>query len=189
MPRVQTVLGDIAPELLGVTYHHEHIVSAPPKRITDKDPDLILDSVDLIVQEIGYFKALGGQTICDATAIDYGRNIEGVVEAARRSGINIIATTGFNKGLYFEPWVDKASIEELTDMVVRDIREGIDGTRHRAGQLKFGTSYGLIQPVEEKAARAACRAQRQTGAPLFTHTEAGTMGLEQLEIIRAEGVN
>lgn len=189
MPRIQTVLGDITPEQLGVTNHHEHIISAPPKRITDKDPDLILDSLDKIVEELGYFKGVGGQSICDATALDYGRNIGATAEASRRSGVHIIATTGFNKGLFFEPWVEQASLEELTEMVVRDVTVGIDGTSHRAGQLKFGTALNVIKPVEEKAARAVCRAQLKTGAPLFTHTEAGTMGLEQLEIIRQEGVD
>ncbi|MGE5589160.1 MAG: phosphotriesterase [Bacillota bacterium] len=189
MPHIQTVLGDIAPDQLGVTNHHEHIISAPPKRITDKDPDLILDSVDKIVEELGYFKAAGGKTICDATAIDYGRDIRATAEASRRSGVQIIATTGFNKGLFFEPWIEQASIEELTEIVVRDVTVGIDGTAYKAGQVKFGTAMNVIKPVEEKAARAVCRAQRRTGAPLFTHTEAGTMGLEQIEIIGQEGVN
>jgi phosphotriesterase-related protein len=43
--------------------------------------------------------------------------------------------------------------------------------------------------AEEQAARAVCRVQRQTGLPLYTHTEAGTFALEQLELIAQEGVD
>ncbi len=112
MARVQTVLGDITPETLGPTYHHEHVLSSPPARVAEKDPDLVLDSVDAIVAEIDEFKTLGGNTICDASAIDYGRNIEGLVEVARRVDVHIIATAGFNKGLFFDSWSGYA-VEDL----------------------------------------------------------------------------
>lgn len=36
--------------------------------------------------------------------------------------------------------------------------------------------------------RAAARAQRETGALISTHTEAGTMALEQIDLLRSEGV-
>jgi phosphotriesterase-related protein len=189
MARVQTVLGDITPETLGPTYHHEHVLSSPPARVAEKDPDLVLDSVDAIVAEIDEFKTLGGNTICDASAIDYGRNIEGLVEVARRVDVHIIATAGFNKGLFFDSWVEDTPVEDLHERLVREITEGIDGTGHRAGQLKFGTSYGRMTPVEEKTARAACRAQLDTHAPLFTHTESGTLALEQLALMKEEGVD
>lgn len=189
MPTVRTVLGDVAPEALGPAYHHEHILSSPPARIAERDPDLVLDSVDAIVSEIEAFRRLGGNAICDASAIDYGRNVEGVAEVARRTGIHIIVTAGFNKGLYFEPWVDEAPLAELHQRLVREVEEGIDGTGHRAGQLKFGTGYGRMTATEEKVARAVCRAQRDTQAPLFTHTESGTLALEQLELMHEEGVD
>ena len=76
MPRVQTVLGNIAPEEMGVTYHHEHIFSSPPKRITDKDPDLVLDSVDLIVQELELFRKVGGKTAVSYTHLTLPTNRE-----------------------------------------------------------------------------------------------------------------
>ena len=47
----------------------------------------------------------------------------------------------------------------------------------------------MITPVEEKVFRAAARAQRTTGAVITTHTEAGTMALEQVALLRSEGVD
>ena len=189
MPRVVTILGDISPKEMGITYSHEHLISAPPERISRADPDLILDDVDAIVQEIALFRKLGGRTICDASAIDYGRNIRQIVKVAQASGINVIATAGFNKALYFDDWVTKASLEKLQERIFGEITTGIEGTGHRAGMLKFGTSYGLMKPDEVKAARAVCRVQRETGAPLFTHTEFGTLGLEQIALLKEEKVD
>lgn len=189
MPHVRTILGDIAPEEMGITYSHEHLISAPPDRISKLDPDLILDDVDAIVRELDIFKRLGGKTICDASAIDYGRNITEIVKVARASGVNVIATAGFNKALYFDEWISRASLEKLQERVYTEITSGIEGTTHRAGMLKFGTSYGLMKPDEVKTARAVCRVQRQTGAPLFTHTEFGTLGLEQIALLREEKVD
>lgn len=186
---VRTVLGDIPPEQLGMTLHHEHILSSPPKHIAEKDPDLILDSVPNIIAEVNDFRAIGGRTIVDASAIDYGRNIRGVAEVAQATGVHIIATAGFNKGLFFDSWVYDASVHDLTERVIREVEEGIDGTSHRAGQVKFGTMYNAIWPVEEKVLRAVCQAQLETKAPMFSHTEAGTMALEQVELVKQEGVN
>jgi len=189
MPHVRTILGDIAPGDVGITYCHEHLISAPPERITRLDPDLILDDVDAIVRELELFKQLGGRTICDASAVDYGRNIKEIVKVAKASGMNVIATAGFNKALYFEDWISKASLESLQERVHGEVTKGIDGTPYAAGMLKFGTSYGLMKPDEVKTARAVCRVQRATGAPLFTHTEFGTLGLEQIDLLKEEKVD
>ena len=189
MPRVATILGDIRPEEMGITYCHEHLISAPPERISKHDPDLILNDVDAMVRELAIFKGLGGKTICDSTAIDYGRNISAIVKVAKASGMNVIATSGFNKALYFDEWISKASLEELQERIHTEITSGIEGTTHRAGMLKFGTSYGMMKPDEVKTARAVCRVQKETGAPLFTHTEFGTLGLQQIALLKEEKVD
>lgn len=189
MAFIRTVLGDIAPSELGLTYHHEHLLAHPPAAIVAADPDLLLDSAEAMVDEIGRFQALGGRAICDATAIDYGRDIRGVADIAARTGVHVIATTGFNKGLFFSEEIVRAPLDALEQRVYDDVAVGIDGTSWRAGQVKFGSSYGYMSPVEEKCARAVCRAQKRLGAPLFTHTEAGTMALEQLALLREEGVS
>ena len=46
------------------------------------------------------FKNLGGKTIVDATAIDYGRDVEAVAEISKKTDIQIIGTAGFNKRFF-----------------------------------------------------------------------------------------
>ena len=54
--------------------------------------------------------------------------------------------------------------------------------------MKFGTSLDTVEPWEQTALEAAARTHLATGCPIFTHTEAGTMALEQLDRLERLGV-
>jgi phosphotriesterase-related protein len=108
---------------------------------------------------------------------------------SEESGVHVIATTGFNKHIYYPDWVEQKSVDEIAAMLVKDITEGGDGGSVRAGFIKIGTYYNLIHPLEEKTAIAAALAQRACGAPIWGHTEIGTMGMEILDILEARGVD
>lgn len=189
MPSVRTVLGDVDASSLGVTYFHEHAIAQPPRHHPRWVPDLVLDDVELASRELAEFAAAGGSCLVDGSTVDYGRDVAALAEVSRRSGCHIVATAGHNKAAFFTPEIERASIDELEDRLAADITSGADGTGHRAGILKFGTSLEHMTPAEERAARAACRVQRATGAPLYTHTEAGSYALEQLDLIVGEGVD
>jgi len=184
---VQTLKGPISPEDLGVTYVHEHLLTRPPLWRIKEDPDYVLDSKEKILEELRLFRAAGGRTLVDCTAIDYGRKAGDFLEVAKQTDVQLVALTGFNRGDYGESWVREAPMERLADVMIRDINEGMDGTPARAGLIKFGTSYNLVLPVEERFIQAAARAQRETRAPVITHTTRGTLGLEQLSLFERGG--
>ncbi|MEX0975192.1 MAG: phosphotriesterase-related protein [Bacillota bacterium] len=189
MKYVRTILGNVSADQIGITYSHEHTVSQPPRQFKYWEPDLVLDSVPKAVAEALDFKELGGNCVIDASAIDYGRNVGAMAEVSSQSGIHLVATSGFNKGAYFTPEIEALSEDGFFELIHREATEGIEGTSHRPGMLKFGTSYNFITPAEERAARAVCRVQKKTGLPLYTHTEIGTLAMEQLSILRDEGVD
>lgn len=207
MSFIRTFHGDIEPTKLGITYSHEHIVCRPQYWVEREADDLLLDDKEKSKLDVLDFKNLGGQAIVDATAIDYGRDVLAVKEISEETGITIIGTAGFNKSFLwdasipehlkkvtgdyrtFHEWIEAKSINELADFVIREIEEGLEGTTVRGGQVKFGTGYNRITPLEEKTLRAVARAHHETKAPLHSHTEAGTMGLEQMELLKSEGVN
>lgn len=72
-------------------------------------------------------------------------------------------------------------------MTAADVVTGEDGIR--CGVVKFGTGYNTISPLEEKVMVGVLAAHKDTGAPVHSHTELGTMALEQLDIVRREGVD
>lgn len=185
---VRTILGDVPADELGVTYSHEHTVSQPPRQYRLWEPDLVLDSVPNAIREVLGFKDLGGKCIVDASAIDYGRNVEAMAEIASQTGVRLVATSGFNKAAYFTPELEALTEDGFFELISKEATEGMAGTTYKPGMLKFGTSYGFMTAAEERAARAVCKVQKATGLPLYTHTEAGTLAMEQLALLRDEQI-
>ncbi len=187
-PTIKTLTGEIKPAELGVTRMHEHLFTLPPPVKEKDDPDLILDDAAPILRELEALHQAGVSTLVEGTAIDYGRQVEAMAGIARKTPVMIVATTGFNRGIFFPEWIHNAGREKLTRLLVEELTRGMEGTSLRAGILKAGTDYQRITLVEEKALQAVARAHLETNAPVQAHTEAGTMALEQLEIFRREGV-
>lgn len=185
MKYARTVLGDIEADKMGFTYPHEHLWAVPPA--CQKDRDLELSSYEGSVKELQIFKEAGGCTLVEASTLDYGRDLSKLKAMSEETGVNVIATTGFNKHIYYPKWVEEKSMEEIADILASDIETGRDGVR--AGFIKIGTWYNMIHPLEKKTAIAAATAQKKCGAPIWGHTEAGTMGMEVLDILEAENVD
>jgi 5-phospho-D-xylono-1,4-lactonase len=185
---IQTLRGPLPPEALGWTYVHEHLLTRPPEWRIAEDPDYVLDDPERSLEELERFRAAGGRTLVDATARDYGRDARALVEIARRTSVNIVCVTGWNRGDFGEEAL-RASDDELDAIMLADLGEGMDGTEARAGVAKLGTSDGVILPVEERIARSVGRVQVETGCPVLTHTTRGTMALEQLDLLEAEGAD
>lgn len=187
MKKVRTVLGDIDPGQLGFTYPHEHLWCSPPPSQSDRDLELTVYESSLY--ELQLFKSVGGGTVVDGSPLDYGRDGGKLKRLAQESGVNVLGLTGFNKHVYYPRWVEIVPLEFLVERMVNDITVGMDGSDARAGLIKGGSWYNVIHPLERKTTIAAARASLRTGAPIWLHTEAGTMGLEMLDIIEAEGVD
>jgi predicted metal-dependent phosphotriesterase family hydrolase len=186
MAFIRTVRGDIDPADLGVCYPHEHVLCSPPLDVPDRD--LEMDSEAAALQELTWFKQAGGCALVDMTPADYGRNAPGMKRVSAATGIHLIATTGLHKDKFSARLVKDKSIDELADRFARDVMEGVDGTDIKAGVIKAASSLNTITANEEKVFRAAAQAQQRTGAAISTHTEVGTTGLEQVQLLMAEGV-
>jgi 5-phospho-D-xylono-1,4-lactonase len=129
-----------------------------------------------------------------------GRNAAKLAEICRRTGVNIVCPTGLHLAKYYPPghWGDRLNAEELAKLFVADIEEGIDfadyngpeisRTTHRAGVIKIATGQAAPSARERKAFEAAAIANRQTGAPILTHTEQGAGALEQVRLLQDFGV-
>jgi phosphotriesterase-related protein len=200
MSFIRTLTGDIDPETLGVAYAHDHLFCIPPLWKEKKQDDFLIDDVEASIKDVELFVKAGGQAVYDATAIDYGRDPEALLTISQRTGIKIIATAGFNKAVMwpgkmrngeitFQSWIDARSRAEIADHIAGEITHGLDGTSLKGGVVKFGTGYNTISAAEDKVMRATLDAHKQTNAPIHSHTELGTLILEQLAIVKQEGVD
>ena len=200
MKKIRTVLGDISPEELGFTDAHEHL-------FIDKDyvlklhPDYRLDSVEKTAKEIGTFMAVGGKAAVEMTCLAFGRNAKKMVEVAKQTGFHIIASTGFHRPQFYmdSHWRFFYDVEQIADLLIQEIEQGMDQNQYngpiidrmeaRAGVIKIATGYYSMKPEDERVIHAAAIAQLATGAPIFTHTEEGTLGLEQVKMLVSYGVD
>jgi predicted metal-dependent phosphotriesterase family hydrolase len=187
--KVRTVLRDIPPEALGVTTCHDHIFVRPPKWLTDKDPDRLIADVDKSTAEMNLYKMSGGQSFVDATTIEYGRDIRTLRQISERTGIHIIATSGYNQDMFAKPWIGDRTPQDLEELLVKEVTEGVENTGIRCGVVKASSAYNQISPLAESLLRACARAQKRTGAPALTTAELGTVGLERLDIFESERVD
>ncbi len=198
MPFARTVLGDIPPEELGIVYAHEHLV-IHGGRAVQLFPDFELADVDKAVAELAPVQAMGLRTVVDAMPADCGRDVLMLAEIARRSGVNVIAPSGLHHERYYHDrhWSVRLSADEIADLFVADISDGIDEldycgpivkrTPHKAGVMKIAGSTGGPSRRDEKVFAAAAMAQHRTGCPILTHCEGGTGALEQVEILVKHG--
>jgi predicted metal-dependent phosphotriesterase family hydrolase len=188
MSFIQTVLGRIPPEELGVTYSHDHLLFSPPVAIAQKDTDLCLDSPEAAIQELGFFKAAGGQALVEMTTVELGRDPLAMKTISEKTGVHVISATGYNKGKFCEAIVEGKSVEDIYTEMMQDLTQGMNGTGILAGVIKASSSKDGMTPGEEKVFQAAIRAYHATGAPISTHTEAGTFALEQIQMLTAGGI-
>jgi predicted metal-dependent phosphotriesterase family hydrolase len=189
---VHTVLGEIDPSELGVTYAHEHLLTAPSERLLAGSDDMLLDSLDKSAAEMELFKQAGGNAIVELTCSEYGRDGAGLAELSRRTGVHVIAATGHIMEGYWRGVLDLSdrSIASLVEEMESDLTEGFpDGPGVRGGVVKVGTSKEAVHPDEEKMLRAAAQVQRDLGVPITTHTSAGHLPLEQVRIFEQAGAD
>jgi len=199
MTFVRTVLGDADPSELGVTYAHEHLV-IDGGRPVELSPDFLLADIERLEAELSDAAASGLGAAIDAMPADCGRNPAKLAELSRRSGVRIVAATGLHHERFYGPshWSLRASEDELADLFVADVTNGIDErdyggpivrrTAVRAGIVKVAGSQGGPSERDRPIFRAAAATHLQTGVPVHTHCEAGTGALEQIRLLTDAGV-
>ena len=185
---VQTVLGSIAAHELGITACHEHVLWHPPDAMALEDADLGLDSIPAAVAELRYFKSLGGSAVVEMTTAEIGRSPLELSQISRATGVHIIAATGHHKNKFSAASLENQSVGQIAERMIREITIGIGNTGIRAGVIKAATSLHQATEVEKRVIQAAGLAHQKTGAPVSTHTEAGTFALEQAEMLLSAGV-
>lgn len=186
---VETVRGRVAASELGFTLPHEHIYASSPGFLRAW-PEFFGGREalrDKAVAGLRAAKSAGVQTIVDVTTFDIGRDVRLMAEISRAADVHIVAATGL--------WIDPSlsmrsrSVEELTQFFLREIEQGIEDTRIKAGIIKVATE-GATTPFQELVLKAAARASLASGVPVTTHTLAAQRdGERQAAILESEGLS
>ncbi|MFQ5934306.1 MAG: phosphotriesterase [Dehalococcoidia bacterium] len=214
MAVVRTVLGDLSPEELGAVLPHEHTffhwLGAEADHLSGYDREKVIDGLAGRIKRVKESHGLG--TIVDVTTSDTGRNVEFMVELSRRTGVHIVAATGFYTASMAIPYYWRVrSLDAVEEFIAREITEGVAGTDVKCGVIKLAsgpelgkplpewgakveTYAGRLTPTEEKVFRAATRVQRRLGVAITTHTDSydwhiDNVGARQLDVLEEEGAD
>lgn len=182
--KVMTVRGLIPADSLGITLPHEHLL------IVHKYNYLDLTNETDAINELNYFVNAGGKSLAEASAIGIGRNPEGLKRISEATGANVIMSAGYYKDQWIHDTLKSKSIDQLKDIIISDIRNGINGIR--AGFIKIAMS-NPITPFEERVLIAAARAQLATGSALDVHFDGHRASIADrhhvLDVFENEGVD
>lgn len=131
----------------------------------------------------------GLSLVVELTCRGMGRDVRALARAARETGVAVIAATGWYYAPFHTPEVDALDVEQLTEVLVREIEDGIDGSGIRPGVLgELGSHGDVPTAAEAKVLRAGARAALATGLSLATHAQLGRGGPAQLDLLTGEGL-
>jgi phosphotriesterase-related protein len=196
---ITTVVGDIAPEQLGFCQSHEHlsIVKGYPASV---HPDQCIDDWEKSRQELDRYREAGGSAVVDAQPLGCGRDAEMLRHIAEKSGVHIIASTGFHKMLFYPEghWIYSIDADALTRLYLAELSGGMysDGdsacpeqqSNYRAGQIKAALDSGAFTPQYEKLFTAAAEAAKSSDSALMVHIEQGSDPLALVDFLDKRGV-
>ncbi|MHB1419543.1 MAG: phosphotriesterase family protein [Bacillota bacterium] len=190
-------MGQVNANELGRTLYHEHFVFGFPgfqgdTTLGEFDREAALQAGITQAEKI---IASGIKTVVDATPNDCGRNPELLKEISARTGLQIVCATGYyfeedSASAYFKYRAYWGDVEkEIVEMFRKEVNEGIGRSGIRAGVIKLASSKDVITDYEKVFFRAAAKVQKESGVTIITHTQQGTMGLEQAELLISEGAD
>ncbi len=187
-----TVQGPVDPSTLGFILPHEHTQCAL-WHIQDRwDYWELTPDEPVILQELAWFKEVGGTALADLTLPGIGRNPAWLLRISELSRLPIVMGGGWYRTAYYPPeaLIEKRSVDSLADELVHDANVGVGETGIRIGILgEIGTDKPWVTPAEERVFRAVARCSRRTGLAISTHAVLSDVGAAQMTILEEEGVD
>ena len=143
-----------------------------------------MQDLDLMNEELAIAKQEGIACVVDGGHADMGRDLAFLRELSRKSGMPIVAGTGFYTQPFYPREIATLSEEQIVQALIRQVESDPVGVFGEIG------SWDDMTRDERKVFRAVGKAHLATNLPIFTHTGIpGKAALEQLDILEDAGVD
>jgi len=193
---IQTVLGNIENSAVTAALPHEHVLcdlrplvapldngifydkvalsnygalSRNPYAVLD---NAVLDDKEAVIEEFKNLAKIGFNLVADVTTRDFGRDRDYVLflkELSEKTGVNIVAGCGSYIDASVSEEFKAKSVDEMRQLILRDLTEGMEGTDIKAGVIgEIGSSKTMTE-AEFKFIQAAAEAQKETGFGMQIH--------------------
>jgi phosphotriesterase-related protein len=197
--QVMTVLGPVPVGEMGMTLMHEH----PSAGFQGWDADLSIAPYEAKLVEtrwikiLNELKELGIKTVVCPVMAGQGRRDPIVMRnASKETGVHTVMGTGLfwegqgaSRYYNFLKEQGRDVEQDIYELFMTEITEGVEGTGIKAGILKVASSDPHITKYEKMVFRAGVRAAKATGLPITTHCEGPDVGPEQMDYFLCLGAN
>ena len=178
-PTVNTVLGPVPADDLGVVAVHEALLSVVPG--AEHAYDLSLDRAEvfaILTRKLAAFRNQGGRTIVDSTGMFHGRDVRLYEALSRSTGVHIVASTGMGPeetlgGYFLTPQTNPPTpwpAQKFADLFTKEVTEGMVVPRVErrgpAGLVTTAADHAGPTATEESLFRGAARTALATGVPM-----------------------
>lgn len=196
---VNTVLGPVRADELGVVAVHETVLSVVPG--AEHAFDITLDRAEIfevVADRFRAFRAAGGGTIVDSAGMFHGRDVRLYEALSRATGVHVVASTGMGPeemlgGYFLTPQTNPPTpwpADKFADLFTREIIQGIVvprvERRGAAGLVVTTATRAGMTATDESLFRGAARAALATGVGLSIRF--GADAVHDLEVALDEGI-
>ncbi|WP_285572744.1 MULTISPECIES: phosphotriesterase [unclassified Streptomyces] len=173
---VNTVLGPVPTEELGVVSVHEALLSVVPG--AEYAFDITIDRAEVfetLAAKLTDFRTHGGGTIVDSTGMFHGRDLRLYEALSRATGVHIVASTGQGPeellgGYFLTPQTNPPTpwpAEKFADLFTQEVTEGMVvprvERRGAAGLVATVSTPEGMTATDESLLRGAARTALGTG--------------------------
>ncbi|MEZ0156610.1 MULTISPECIES: phosphotriesterase [Streptomyces althioticus group] len=194
---VNTVLGPVPADELGVVSVHEALLSVVPG--AEHAYDITIDRAkifEILAAKLKDFRAHGGGTVVDSTGMFHGRDVRLYETLARTTGVHIVASTGQGPedllgGYFLTPQTNPPTpwpADKFADLFAKEVTEGMVvprvERRGAAGLVATTATRTGMTATDESLFRGAARAALATGVPVSVRY--GKDALHDLDVVLDE---
>lgn len=194
---VNTVLGPVPAEDLGVVSVHEALLSVVPG--AEYAFDVTLDRAEIfetLAAKLTDFRAHGGGTVVDSTGMFHGRDVRLYESLSRTTGVHIVASTGQGPqellgGYFLTPQTNPPTpwpAEKFADLFTKEVTEGMVvprvERRGSAGLVATTATAEGMTATDESLFRGAAQAALATGVAVSIRF--GSDALHDLDVVLDE---
>ena len=194
---VNTVLGSVPADQLGVVAVHESLLSVFPGAQYAFDVSLDRAEIYAVLEaKLTEFRASGGGTIVDATGQFHGRDLPLYEALSRATGVHIVASTGQGPeellgGYFLTPQTNPPTpwpAERFAALFTAEVTEGMVAPRVErrgaAGLVATAVTRAGMTPTDESLLRGSARTAKATGVAVSVRF--GRDPLAELDVVLEE---
>ena len=190
---IMTVNGPIAPNEMGTTLMHEHVLvdftGTDSINARRWDLDIVTAHVLPYLSELNKYNC---KAYIECTPSYLGKDPELLQRLSNASGMHFITNTGYygvGNNRFLPPYAFTDTADELAKRWIAEWENGIGTTGVKPGFIKIGVDAGALSEMHQKLITAAAKAHLATGLVIMSHTGPSVPAFEQIVILQKEGVS